>query len=290
MPELPEVESVRRSLEPRLVGARIESVVVVRADVVTGPSPGGLCAAVDLLEKDVVARLERRGKQLALIGRSGRVVVVQLGMSGQLVFGDRVFGGGGGALAKEARHVHAVWRTRAGELWFRDPRRFGGITALADERSLRTRWQALGPDGLSVSGDDLCRALGASRRAVKAGLLDQSAVAGIGNIYADEALFMAGIAPRRLCTRVRESEWDRLAEALRETLRNAIAHGGSTLRDYVDGNGQPGAYRSLHVVYGRGGEPCVRCGRVLSAAVIAQRTTVWCKSCQRMKVLPLSPH
>ncbi|MCC5822884.1 MAG: bifunctional DNA-formamidopyrimidine glycosylase/DNA-(apurinic or apyrimidinic site) lyase [Phycisphaerales bacterium] len=275
MPELPEVESVRRALAP-VVGVPVVGVRVARRDVVrdeAGRRRGRLDPA-GLLAGDRVEAAERKGKQLALVGASGRVVLVHLGMSGQVLLpapGGRVSGG----------HAHVVWTLGDGRrLVFRDPRRFGGIWMLPDPDALAERWSRLGPDGLAVTGADLARALGGSRRAVKAALLDQAAVAGVGNIYADESLHAARIAPTRACASLGRADWDRLASCVRSVLRGAIRAGGSTLRDYRLPDGSAGEAARRHRVYARAGQSCPDCGGEIAGMLLAQRSTCWCPSCQ----------
>lgn len=311
MPELPEVESIRRALHGQLVGATVRGVSVLRRDVIVGlgdpqggfsrqrsersasnaaTSPTALRPG-DLLDGFIIDRLERRGKQLAIIGRlpkpsppriAERALVVQLGMTGQLLLGEAP------SNPRSLAHVHIRWdlapaksRT-AHTLLFRDPRRFGGVRIFESSDALYEHWAtALGPDALSITPEHLARSLTDSQRAIKAALLDQAVLAGVGNIYADEALFRAGISPRRLAAKVRASEAEPLAESIRAVLEHAILRGGSTLRDYVTPDGQPGTYQLAHNVYGRAGQPCPRCGGKLKSATIAQRTTTWCPNCQR---------
>lgn len=298
MPELPEVESIRRSILPHVVGTRVVGATLHRRDVLVAPGdpPGGFARqragtrrqtpvtvlAEHLLEDAVITDVERRGKQLALIANLGsvqRALVVQLGMSGQLLHRAA------GQKLPDATHVHAEWtlkrgRSEAGRLVFRDPRRFGGLRALtADE--LRARWNLeLGPDALEVTAPELAAAAANSQRAVKALLLDQAALAGVGNIYADEALFTCRVRPGRRAATLTAAETSRLAAAIRRTLSRAVEAGGSTLSSYVDADGQPGTFQLQHAVYGRGGEPCPSCGHKLRSATLAQRTTVWCPRCQ----------
>ncbi|MFN0011958.1 MAG: bifunctional DNA-formamidopyrimidine glycosylase/DNA-(apurinic or apyrimidinic site) lyase [Phycisphaerales bacterium] len=273
MPELPEVEHVRRSLLPHLLGERIAAVLVRRASVVKGPrTPKALLAGA------LIARIDRRGKQMALVAADGRVLVIHLGMSGQVLCDDGV--------ATLPPHVHIVWTTQRGtRVLFRDPRRFGGVWPLAGLDALQRRWVALGPDGLDTPASAVATALveacRGSRRAVKAALLDQHVLAGVGNIYADEACFLAGIRPTRRAQRLKPGEAVGLARALRSVLAAAVAAGGSSLRDYVDADGRAGEFVAQHAVYGRGGLACVRCGGRLRQTVIAQRTTVFCPTCQR---------
>lgn len=274
MPELPEVETIRRGLEHGLLRRRIIAARLHRSDICTTPR-SRRCRPPDLLQGSTVVELRRRGKQLAIISDFGRVLVVHLGMSGQLrLIANRQQAPG--------NHIHATWRLDDGaRLIFRDPRRFGGLWALDSAAELEERWSALGPDALEITGRQLATALGASRRAIKAGLLDQCAIAGIGNIYADESLFRARIRPDRLCTAIVGRDYSRLAAAIRQTLELAIDAGGSTLRDYAAATGEPGRAQQEHLVYGRAGEPCPRCRTPLEAFTLAQRTTVFCPSCQR---------
>ncbi len=275
MPELPEVETVRLGLAP-VLGVPIGRVRVERRDVVRDHAERrrGRLEPGDLLEGGTIASTRRRGKQLALVGSGGRLVLIHLGMSGQVLVlpgGAKVAGG----------HAHVVWTLKDGRrVVFRDPRRFGGVWLLPDQAALDARWDALGVDGLSVTGEDLQRSLGSSRRSVKPALLDQAGVAGVGNIYADESLFEARIDPRRPCDTLTPGEWAKLAGAIRSVLAAGIVAGGSTLRDYRRPDGTPGSGVGGHRVYGRGGQPCVRCARPLSKALLAQRTTVWCEHCQ----------
>jgi formamidopyrimidine-DNA glycosylase len=146
---------------------------------------------------------------------------------------------------------------------------------------LEARWAALGPDALGITGGDLEGRAGESDRAIKAVLLDQGVLAGVGNIYADEALFRAGLSPRRKARRFGPDDWHRLAGAIRETLAEAVRARGSTLRDYVGAAGEAGQAQLLHRVYGRRGEPCTNCGRRLKGIRLAQRATVYCPACQR---------
>lgn len=269
MPELPEVETVRRSLAPHLLGQTIATAKALRNDFITGAR-----SPADLLQGATIQRIDRRGKQLAVIAASGRVVIVQLGMSGQVLAAP--------SNSQLPTHVHALWTIHSSStaILFRDPRRFGGLTTLRTPAQLEAAWQHLGPDGLAITGDQLWPALHTSSRAIKPALLDQQTVAGVGNIYADEALFMAGIHPKALCRRLSRSRIEQLAHSIREVLATAVNARGSTLRDYRDADGQVGSYAALHRVYGRGGLPCTVCGKPLRRFVLGQRTTVACSTCQ----------
>lgn len=195
-------------------------------------------------------------------------------MSGQLVHSHRPL---------ECSHVHVRWRLDDGSyLSFRDPRRFGGVWAFETEAELRERrWRGLGIDALSLTGTKLRDALRDRKRPIKGALLDQTIVAGVGNIYADEALFASGIRPDRACASLAPEEVNALVRALRQILLMAIDAGGSSIRDYVNGSGNRGWFQVRHAVYGRGGLGCVRCGQKLASLTVAQRTTVMCRACQR---------
>lgn len=274
MPELPEVESVRRSLVPLVLGKVITRAEIRRRDfcvLVEGKKTRG-AAPAEFLENTRVARLERLGKQIAIVGDDGRSVCLQLGMSGYV---DSTSG-------EDPKHTHAAWTLDSGErVRFVDPRRFGGLTCYPTFESLRERqWGELGPDALETQAEHLVEACRDAKRAIKAVLLDQSVVAGVGNIYADESLFLAGIDPRTIARRVTPERLSRLADSVRLVLARAVELRGSTLRDYRDPSGQPGSAQTAHAVYGRRGEACVRCASTLRSCRVSQRATVWCPSCQ----------
>jgi formamidopyrimidine-DNA glycosylase len=288
VPELPEVEHLRRTLEERLVGATIVEVRCGRHNMLAttslrSPRP------VRLLNGATVASLQRHGKQMAIVTVDGRVLVVHLGMSGRMTFES--------APPTDAdRHAHVAWLVQpkspskpkvpwgntAHWLVFRDPRRFGELASLASPTALERRWRALGPDAFLAPPDALMAALRGLRRQAKAALLDQAVLAGVGNIYADESLFRAGVHPTQSLDRLSEDRLVRLIAAIQVTLTAAVNSGGSTLRDYVDANAQAGGYQSYHLIYGRAGEACPTCGRPLEGLTAAGRTTVACSTCQRL--------
>lgn len=277
MPELPEIENLKRTLEPVLIGRNVEKTVLRRSDFAQTHT-GRDVRPLDLLRGDRVGRLERLGKQLAIVGESGRAMCVHLGMSGQLFRVER------GAEPERGDHVHVEWLLEDGSrLLFRDPRRFGGLWLFSDLDRLRTsRWAGLGPDALTVRAKALEKSLGGSTRVIKSALLDQRALAGVGNIYADEALFGAGVHPLSRCASLSSEQWKAIASAIRSTLRAAIRSGGSTLRDYRDGEGRAGSFQSLHRVYGRSGTACDVCAEEVVRETVGQRTTCWCPVCQRI--------
>ena len=282
MPELPEVEHLRRSLVPLLLGKQFFHVSLNREDTLTrlGVKRNLQLA---LLKDGVVRALHRCGKNLALEMCDGRVLAVHLGMSGQFLVLSA-----GEYKDRALTHAHAVWqfgapsqKTPAHYLVFRDPRRFGGITSAPNmETLMRLRWSKLGPDALSLTHEFLAACLISKVRTLKATLLDQSVIAGLGNIYVDEALFAARLHPTRNPASLESEDVRRLHRAIRTILARAVSAGGSSIRDYLDGKGERGSYATRHQVYGRAGEACRRCGTILESAAVAQRTTVWCPQCQ----------
>lgn len=288
MPELPEVETLRRSLEPTLLGASIDRVKVNRREVIVAPGdpPGGFSRhrgettptrlrAGDLLRGETVRQLRRHGKQLAIVGGTDHSLLIHLGMTGQMLVQR--------PKTRLPDHAHVVWSitTSSGprRLLFRDPRRFGGLWVIRTTEDLERRWRRLGPDASVVRTPELVARLAATRRPLKAALLDQTVVAGLGNIYADESCHLAQIRPDRLTATLEPPEVDRLATSIRTVLKAATRLGGSTLRDYRDAQGRAGDATSRHAVYGRAGQPCPTCGCPLSTSVLAGRTTVWCDRC-----------
>jgi len=278
MPELPEVEVLRRSLEPHLVGDRIERVEV------TNPS---LREPVDVPRlrraargREVVA-LRRRSKYLLIDLEGGWTVVVHLGMSGRLTLAP--------AAAPLELHEHMAFHLRSGRrLRFRDPRRFGVVfAAKTAELEADPHFVHLGPEplepGLSgkVLGEVLARAAAGRRGPVKAFLMDAGVVVGVGNIYASETLHRAGVHPGRSVARISRQRWQRVAESAMAVLRQAISQGGTTLNDFADGEGRSGYFQVSLTVYDREGEPCLACGRPVRRIVQAGRSTFYCPGCQR---------
>lgn len=283
MPELPEIEHLKRTLEPTLLGSRVLDVQVFRRDVVNlSRSIPARHLAAALLKDATVSSLHRHGKNLAILGSTGNVLCVHLGMTGTMRVVD---------VAQSIvglSHVHCVWELRSkhgrrARMYFRDPRRFGGLwpyTSMA--QLLEKRWGMLGPDALSISHEVLFAALQRTNRSIKAALLDQAVLAGVGNIYADEALFSAMIHPLSCASSIPSDRVRELVIRIQQIMRRAIDSGGSTIRDYADGNGELGAFARTLVAYGRGGEPCTVCGKPLIQRLIAQRTSVYCSDCQRL--------
>jgi len=270
MPELPEVETTRRGLAPHLVGRTVAGVVQRRADLRWPFAP----ELRTLLPGQRIDAVRRRAKYLLLDTEAGSALM-HLGMSGSL----RVLPRG----QPHGLHDHldiALDDDRV--LRFNDPRRFG-CALWQPPGQVHALLRGLGPEPLSDAFDgDWLFARSRGRRApVKAFLMDQRIVVGVGNIYAAEALHAAGISPLRAAGRISRGRYAVLAGEVRRILAHAIRRGGTTLRDFIAPDGAPGYFEQELEVYGRGGEPCRRCGRPLREALVAQRTTAWCGSCQR---------
>lgn len=290
MPELPEVETVRRSLLDHVPGQRIRAVEVRDPYVLRGQSP----MEFGRLEGQTFQALERHGKLLFFPLQEGSLIV-HLGMTGQLTIRlpsrpDQSFvrhhktGLERTLQHPPDKHTHiTLWLESGAALHYRDIRKFGRVFTIpeAERAEVVTRF-GLGVDPLSAdySRAYLARRLVARRSPIKAALLDQSVLAGLGNIYVDEALFLAGIRPGRGAYRVRGKSLNRLAEAIPQVLQKGIEAGGTTLRDFVSGTGQAGYNQEGLVAYGRYGEPCLVCGQTLRRGLFAGRTTTWCANCQ----------
>lgn len=274
MPELPEVEVLRRSLEPHLVGDRIERVEVRNAALREPVDVRSLARRAGGRE---VAALRRRAKYLLIDLDGGQTVVVHLGMSGRLTLAP--------GTAEPEPHEHVVLHLRSGRrLRLRDPRRFGLLFALrtadvpGDPHFVHLGVEPLEP---GFDGGVLARAAVGRRGPVKPFLMDATVVVGLGNIYATEALFRAGVHPMRSVGRISRARWDRLADAGISVLSQAIVQGGTTLNDFADGEGRSGYFQVSLGVYGRDGEPCLVCGTPVRRLVQAGRSTFYCHRCQR---------
>ena len=271
MPELPEVETTRRGLAPHVEGRRVTGVILRRPDL-RWPIPAEVG---EQLPGRRIAAVRRRAKYLLMDTDAGDSALLHLGMSGMLrvLPGDTPVGA----------HDHVDLALDSGRvLRFTDPRRFGSLLwqpAGTEHELLR----GLGPEPLSDAFDgDWLFARSRGRQApVKAFLMDQKIVVGVGNIYAAESLFRAGISPLRPAGRVSLARYMALAEAVRGILGHAITRGGTTLRDFLNPDGAPGYFEQELAVYGRGGLPCPNCGAPLREASIGQRASVWCARCQR---------
>jgi formamidopyrimidine-DNA glycosylase len=270
MPELPEVETTRRGIAPWLEGHRIQRVTLRRRDL-RWPIAAAISAKLPGQHVDAV---ERRAKYLLLHTGAGSAVI-HLGMSGSLRVLD--------ADTMPRKHDHYDLLLDSGRiLRFTDPRRFGCLL-WQSAGEIHPLLAALGPEPLSIDfdGDHLWRRSRGRRAAVKSFLMDQTVVVGVGNIYASEALFAAGIHPARAAGRISRARYARLAAAVREILAHAIERGGTTLRDFMAPDGAPGWFEPELTVYGRAGQACSRCGIAVRARVLGQRNTFFCPRCQR---------
>jgi formamidopyrimidine-DNA glycosylase len=269
MPELPEVETTRRGLEPHLKGRRITAVTLRRPDL-RWPIPAEIGA---LLPGQPILGIRRRAKYLLLDTAPGSALL-HLGMSGSL----RVLP----AKTQVTTHDHVDLVLDSGRvLRFNDPRRFGCLL-WQTQGSTHELLRDLGPEPLSAEfdGDALFERSRGRSASVKTFLMDQATVVGVGNIYAAESLFQAGIAPSRQAGRVSRERYRALAVAVKAILTHAIRRGGTTLRDFISPDGAPGYFEQELFVYGREGEPCRRCGRTLRGSRLGNRATAWCPSCQ----------
>jgi formamidopyrimidine-DNA glycosylase len=271
MPELPEVETTRRGLEPHAAGHRIERALCYDRRL-RWPVPAGLPG---LLKGLTVERIARRGKYLLFHCGRG-TLIVHLGMSGSL----RALPAG--TPRKTHEHFDLVLENGVA-LRLRDPRRFGAVLWTEADPLRHPLLANLGPEPLDAGfgGDALYEATRARSAAIKHVIMDSHVVAGVGNIYANEALFHAGIRPATAARRLSRARCARLAEAIRETLERAIRAGGSTLRDFVGGDGEPGYFQQEYWVYERADEPCRACGTPIRQLRQGQRSTYYCPRCQR---------
>jgi formamidopyrimidine-DNA glycosylase len=273
MPELPEVETVRAALVPALTGRRLDRVEILDTRLVRPFEPVAVAAE---LEGERVAAVERRGKYLVVRFESGRSLVIHLRMTGSLRHAP------GGASADDP-HRRAVVRLDDGsDVMYRDVRRFG-TWRLLEPHELEPYLDArLGvePFASDFTPRRLARQLENRRAPIKAALLDQRTLAGMGNIYADEALWRARVHPRRPAGELAPDEVKRLRDAVRRALEAGIARQGATLRDYATPDGGRGRMQHEFRVYGRAGEPCDRCGTPIEKTRVAGRGTWYCPSCQ----------
>ena len=270
MPELPEVETTRRGIEPHLLGQRV-SRVIVRERRLRWPIPEDLDVR---LSGQRIEAVERRAKYLLIKAEAG-TLIAHLGMSGslRLVDGDLPAG----------KHEHVDILLESGQaLRYCDPRRFGAL--LWNHEPLAHRLLAsLGPEplGEDFDGERLYQLSRGRSMAVKPFIMDNAVVVGVGNIYASEALHAAGIDPRRAAGSISRARYLKLALEIKRILAHAIERGGTTLRDFVGGDGKPGYFQQELFVYGRSGEPCKSCGVLLREIRLGQRASVYCPRCQR---------
>ncbi len=270
MPELPEVETTRRGIEPYVLGNVVQGLIV-RQPNMRWPVPN------DLHEKIVnqkILSLTRRGKYIIFSFGTG-ALIVHLGMSGSLRITQA------NALVKKHDHIDILFSQEVC-LRYHDPRRFGCLVWAEGDPLSHPLLAELGPEPFDekFNGDYLYQSAQNKTSAVKSFIMDSHIVVGVGNIYANEALFRAGIDPRRSAGRISLKRYDHLAGLIVEVLTQAITQGGTTLRDFVNASGKPGYFQQTLAVYGRDGEPCVICGSPVISVRLAQRSTFFCPRCQ----------
>jgi formamidopyrimidine-DNA glycosylase len=262
VPELPEVETVVRSIAP-LIGRRIVSAEFGASRVLRGGDPDQLAAR---LAGRRIAGIQRYGKFIVTSVEGGGYLLIHLGMTGRLLLGG-----------DPGKHTHAIFTLDEGVLLYDDSRQFGSIQWFDD---FPGRVARLGPEPLETSFAEFARRLKERRTRIKGLLLDQRFLRGLGNIYADESLFRAGIHPLAMASRLGGSRPRRLFDAIQAVLTEAIAAGGSSISDYVDAEGRRGFFQISHRVYQRTGEPCVTCRTPIRRVLVAQRSSHFCPRCQ----------
>jgi formamidopyrimidine-DNA glycosylase len=272
MPELPEVETVRRSLAEALAGRRIAEVTRIAWErTIADPSPE---LFRELLHDREILGIDRRAKYLIIRLDRDESLVVHLRMTGRLTIEDDQ--------AEPDAHTHVVLRLDGGgQVFFHDTRKFGRLWLL-DHEGLAVLEQRLGPEPLdqALTAEEFRTLLRRRKGRLKPLLLDQRLIAGLGNIYADEALWLARLHPLRTVPSLQDEEIDRLFDAIQSVLRSAVERRGTSFSDYRDGWGQPGDNQHFLQVYDRAGQPCSRCGAPIERTVVGQRGTHFCPTCQ----------
>ena len=267
MPELPEVETIARGLDKSIAGDVIESVWI-------GSKPQPLKSSAKeiarVLEGARINRVKRVGKHIVVDLAPSGEWIVHLGMTGQMLVATPE--------SDLAKHTHLVAKLSSGrELRFIDPRRFGRLSVHKPESA----FAAQGGEPLEVSEEEFIKLFKGRKTPIKSALLNQKLLSGVGNIYADESLFRAGIRPRRRANTVTRDQLRKLYKAMRVVLEEAIKAGGSSVSDYVDADGEEGFFQLQHRVYGREGEPCLVCATTIRRVVLAGRSSHYCANCQK---------
>ena len=282
MPELPEVETIARGLHKRVAGDTIQSIWLGEKPEPLKSSPRDIAR---VLEQSKILQVRRVGKHIVFDlkltgkGRRGRSErngqwVVHLGMTGKMHVTTPD--------AEIAKHTHAIARLASGrEVRFVDPRRFGRLAVVGARPSAAGRFQAPGEEPLESQAARFIELFRGRKTPIKSALLNQKLLSGVGNIYADESLFRAGIRPRRRAASLTGDQLRKLHAAVQEVLREAIELGGSSVSDYVNADGEEGFFQLQHRVYGREGEPCLVCGTPIKRVVIAGRSSHYCSHCQK---------
>jgi formamidopyrimidine-DNA glycosylase len=263
VPELPEVETVVRSIAP-LAGRRIVSAEFDSSRVMRGANPEDLAARI---QGRKIASVKRYGKFIVMGMKEGGYLIIHLGMTGKLLLGG-----------PRGKHTHAILTLDRGVLLYDDSRQFGSIEF---SEGFPKRVARLGPEPLEVEFDDFAAALKGRKTRIKSLLLNQTFVRGVGNIYADEALFRSGIHPQAMAFRIRADRARRLYDSMVAVLTEAIQAGGSSVSDYVDAEGRQGFFQFSHRVYQRTGKPCLTCKTPIRRVIVTQRSSHFCPKCQK---------
>jgi formamidopyrimidine-DNA glycosylase len=272
MPELPEVETTMNGIRPFILHQKVVDIEI-RHFQLRWPVPKNL---KKVLTGQIVTAVLRRGKYLLLTTKTG-TLIIHLGMSGSL----RILPVA--TLAKKHDHIDLIFANHQC-LRFTDPRRFGAVLWTADDPSQHILISHLGPEPLSpaFTAQYLWQLAQGRKAPVKTFIMDGQTVVGVGNIYASEALFLAGIHPKKAAGKISIADYKKLVLAIKQVLRAAIKQGGTTLKDFVNSEGKKGYFKVHLQVYGRGGEPCLTCGNKLKDLRLGQRNTVFCSRCQRL--------
>lgn len=279
MPELPEVETVARGLQAAIAGRKIVNISLGKTDFMDDPAaierelPGRSIVAVERYGKFLLLRLGDTANGASAGADEESALLVHLGMTGML--------SPQATSQPTLKHTHVVMLLDDGrELRYVDPRRFGRMAYLTGE-GLQKELQRFGADPLAAGLDEFVRRIQARHARIKALLLDQSVIRGVGNIYADESLWKAKLHPAQLGARLKKEQLQKLYAALQDILLRAIALRGSTISDFLDADGMPGEYQQHHRAYGREGERCFRCKTAIRRAIVAGRSSYYCPNCQK---------
>ncbi len=274
MPELPEVETVRRTLETKLLGLEFTGVQILLPKIIKTPDPDDF---KEMIKEKKILKLDRRGKYLLINLSDDFTLMLHLRMTGKLVYSENG--------EPPSKHTHVIFHlSNNGRLYFIDMRQFGRIwlTPTASLNNL-VGFKDLGVEPLSeqFTRDFLKKELSCRHAKIKPLLLNQTFIAGLGNIYSDEVLHRARINPERVATTLTPREIAHLFHAIQDVLREGIENRGTTVRDFIDGNGRPGNYQKLLNAYGREGKPCHHCGEKIVRKKVGGRSSYYCPSCQK---------
>lgn len=276
MPEMPEVEQVRKTVEPYVKGRTIINCEVLLPRMIKHPSAEEFVSRVSGRK---IEAMGRKGKYLELLLNDGCKIIMHLRMTGALLHRKKSEG--------EPPYAKVLFELSGGEnLWFTDIRTFGTLCLVGGEDSWQDKgYLSLGPEPLSeaLTADYLAKLAGKSKQAIKSFILDQSKIAGLGNIYADESLALSGLHPQRPANSLSNSEIEKLCDAVNTVIAQGIKNKGTTFRDYKDGDGKQGENQKHLLVYNRKGEPCKKCGTVLQQIKVGGRGSVFCPVCQKLK-------